>query len=287
MLLSGVLHKIWKWGKSRGRFMATPAELLLLTNTRDVCVHIPITIRHYRVLWFCFLPGVWWFIIFLPKVRGASGTYADHYMRLEHSAVIKQNDLVQKWLCWMSNTWVPWSHSKADSKNFVKHSFPPKLLKEWHSPKCATKDLAMWLKRFFDAQDLLCSDNKLRPLVVKIDCAKGLCAVIMASLAICHIMLVVLEYAESHDWASAILSAVIDRVLSLIPSFHHLCRPLIIRQCECMLSARIMSHNALASHYEALLPSPFPHGTCTSTLCEYLVGNSVVCYYLMSQKRVS
>lgn len=211
---------------------------------------------------------------------------------MEHSAVIKQNDVVQRWLCWLSNVWVQQSHSKADWNNVVRRNFAPKLLTEWYSPQCATKDLSMWLKQFFDAQDLLCSE-KLRPLVVKSDCAKSLCAVVMNSLAFegqspitrviyNNLMLVVLGYAESRSWEKAIVSAVMDRVLGLIPAFHHLCRPHVIRAVRMYVISkeRPTRINALSSHHEALLLSVFRHGTCTSTLCEYLVGMALVCYYL-------
>jgi hypothetical protein len=211
---------------------------------------------------------------------------------VEHSAVVKQNDVVQRWLCWLSNQWVQQSHSKADWNNVVRRNFPPKLLTEWHSPQCATKDLSMWLKQFFDAQDLLCSE-KHRPLVVKSDCAKGLCAVVMNSLAFegktpitrvvyNNLMLVVLGYAESQGWEKAIVSSVMDRVLGLIPAFHHLCRPHIIRAVRMYVISkeRPTRINALSTHHEALLLSLFRHGTCTSTLCEYLVGLALVCYYL-------
>jgi hypothetical protein len=101
---------------------------------------------------------------------------------VEHSAVVKQNDLVQKWLCYLTNTWVQQSHSSADWNRVIKQNFAPKLLTEYHSPNCASKDLSMWLKSFHDAQELLCSE-KLRPLVVKTDCAKPLCSVVMTALA--------------------------------------------------------------------------------------------------------
>jgi hypothetical protein len=99
-----------------------------------------------------------------------------------------------------------------------------------------------------------------------------------------NLMLLVLGYAESHNWGEMIVCQVMDRVLTLIPAFHHLCRPHIINAVRMyMISKDRQPHvRSLAIHFEALVVSLFRHGTCTSTLCEFLVNMAIVCYCLLS-----
>jgi hypothetical protein len=157
------------------------------------------------------------------------------------------------------------------------------VVAEIHTPLTKSDVLGEWLSTFFDGQKHLC-DAYHRPMVIKSDCAKGLCAAIMMSLAFDgrelvtritynNLIMIVLGYAESVCWDEAMMMDMVSLVLTIIPTFHHLCRPHVIKAVRLYVNSsdRDESVRAMKEHYEALLLTLFRHATCTITYCESIV----------------
>lgn len=169
---------------------------------------------------------------------------------------------------YLSPSFMHASHPNLDPNRFVRQNFSPKLLSEAHLTDTTTNDMADFLKRFFHAQWLVCKAFAC-PLVMKTDCAKGLCAAVFMALTqdgntvatrvmYNNCMLIVLAYCATLQWDATRLEGVLAFVLTMIPCFRagwnwindkkrcptvtnnrHLFKDLVVdwlRQCTCTIS---------------------------------------------------
>lgn len=216
--------------------------------------------------------------------------------RVKFGTVVKDGDKVQCWQLIASPVFAQQSHSNDDPNKFYRENFSPVLLSESHMTETTTPRISSMLERFFHAQWLVCKDFVM-PLVVKSDCAKGLCAAVFMALTLegapvatrityNNFMLVVLAYCAACDWQEGMLGGVLAWVLTVIPCLYSLCRPHAIRAAYHWINDKkrctTVCHNRRV--FKDLVVNWLRHCTCTISLSESIVNAALVIYSIESER---
>jgi hypothetical protein len=138
-------------------------------------------------------------------------------------------------------------------------------------------------------------DSYLTPVVIKIDCAKGLTAAIFLAFAedgkavitritYNNLMLVALCYVNSQKWELNSTNRVMSILKMILPIKHSLCRPHVIRAMreQIVSSKNEKEVKDIASSLLILIKLCFSHATATISLTESIVNMALVLYLLES-----
>jgi hypothetical protein len=215
--------------------------------------------------------------------------------RVPWGAHVKPGFTPQLWQAVLSASFVQRSHSNKDPNRFIRKNFSPRLISEFHTSLTASEDIARWLKTIFDMQYDICKTYE-RPLVVKTDCAHGLTAGIFRAFAIDgrivitrilynNLMLVVLCYASTKKWEERTVDHVLSMCKLIVPVFHSICRPHVIRAVRSKLVDKSLPKEVkdMSDYLLVLVLTLFRHATSTISLTETIVHMGLVLYLLETE----